>query len=108
MRSKYTRRTSGRRSASAAGDHPFSARAAGTGRPPTTILTGYFPRPPPHGVVVMRSSVIAFLVALIVAAPLRADEKAIDFGPLEAVAAAERNEAGIPGAAVAVVRGDRV
>ncbi len=48
------------------------------------------------------------LVALLLAAPLRADDKPIDFAPLEAAAAAEMRDAEIPGAAVAVVRGDRV
>jgi D-alanyl-D-alanine carboxypeptidase len=47
-------------------------------------------------------------IILLLAAPLRADDKPIDFAPLEAAAAAELKDAGIPGAAVAIVRGDRV
>lgn len=49
----------------------------------------------------------AFAVVLFIST-LRADDKPIDFAPLEAAAAAEVKDAGIPGAAVAVVRGDRV
>jgi CubicO group peptidase (beta-lactamase class C family) len=39
---------------------------------------------------------------------VRGDEKLIDFTPLESLAVSEMKDAGIPGAAVAIVRGDRV
>jgi CubicO group peptidase (beta-lactamase class C family) len=50
----------------------------------------------------------AALAALVLTVPLRADDRPLDFAALEAAAAAELKDAGIPGAAIAIVRGDRV
>src|SRR5438034_11357584 len=54
----------------------------------------------------MRSWAAALVVLL--TAPLQAADKPNDFAPLEAVAAAELKDAGIPGAAIAIVRGDQL